>query len=301
MSKTGERGNPRPRPAKPRSPSPPESKRTPSARSPPTPKTSRRSPASSRACAPRTGSPKRPPSPNDSRTPPGGAALWIAQLLRQDSKRQFDLWRANDVNQLLFRDIHHRVKNNLQSVQSLVRMQTIPADVKDDLQRRIAAMTAVHEHIYRLDQYVEVDAKLLIPAIVEPLIRASGQDIAVSFDIDAVEVERDSATPLALLVNELVTNALKYAFPEGKAGHIKLALKVEESNRARLTVEDDGVGFDPAASVSGMGSRLIKAMVMQMGGTYSYEAKDGTIFHAELSIRSPRHPVTEAARAAAAE
>ena len=223
----------------------------------------------------------------------GGAAWWISQLLRQDAKRQTELARAIEANQLLFKDIHHRVKNNLQSVQSLVRMQAIDPDVKADLQRRIAAMTAVHEHIYRLDQYIEVDARTLIPAIVEPLVETYGQDITAQFDIDPIEVERDSATPLALLVNELVTNALKYAFADDGAGTIRVTLKSEASNRAKLTVSDNGAGFDPDTAVSGMGSRLIRAMVSQLNGTFSYRAAGGTIFEADVAIRSPQHATPE--------
>jgi len=233
----------------------------------------------------------------------GGAALWIARLLRQASRRQLELARAIETNRLLFKDIHHRVKNNLQSVQSLVRMQAIPGEVKEDLQRRIAAMTAVHEHIYRLDQYVEVDAASLIPAIVEPLVQTYANDVKVSFDIDPIEVERDNATPLALLVNELVTNALKYAFPDGRTGNISLSFKRLEQSRAKLSIRDDGIGFDPDAGTSGMGSRLIKAMVMQMDGTHTYGVDNGSVFEAELAVRTPHHasgnPLPSEIRAAA--
>jgi hypothetical protein len=97
------------------------------------------------------------------------ASFWIVGLMTRERRRQAELERTLEVNRLLFRDTHHRVKNNLQSVQSLVRMQAIPAAAKMDLQRRIAAMTAVHEHIYRADTYVEVSAADFVPAIVDPL------------------------------------------------------------------------------------------------------------------------------------
>ena len=91
------------------------------------------------------------------------ASLWIVRLIQSGFRRQAELASALELNRLLFRDTHHRVKNNLQSVQSLVRMQNIPAEVKSDLQGRIAAMTAVHEHMYRLDQYADIDASELHP------------------------------------------------------------------------------------------------------------------------------------------
>ena len=147
------------------------------------------------------------------------ASLWIVRLIQSGFRRQAELASALELNRLLFRDTHHRVKNNLQSVQSLVRMQNIPAEVKSDLQGRIAAMTAVHEHMYRLDQYADIDASELIPSIIAPLQKTYGAHHKFVTEIEPVVVDRDFATPLALLVNEVVTNALKYAFPGRKDRH----------------------------------------------------------------------------------
>lgn len=212
------------------------------------------------------------------------AAVWIGRLLRRDARRQALLLQTLETNRLLFRDIHHRVKNNLQSVQSLIRMQAIPDDIKRDLQSRIAAMTAVHEHIYRLDRYAEVSAQSLLPAIVDSQLQAFGSQVGQEFDIDPIDIDRDHATPLALLLNELVTNALKYAFPEGRPGTIRVSLKALSPERSRFTVSDDGVGFDPEAARLGMGGRLIKAMVAQLHGSYSYSSGPGTTFTAEISV-----------------
>ena len=216
----------------------------------------------------------------------GAASLWILRLLRRDQLRQSELGAALKTNRLLFRDTHHRVKNNLQSVQSLIRMQNIPDQAKMDLQGRIAAMTAVHEHIYRLDQYAEVEARDFIPAIVDPLLRTFDAHVAVNYAIDRLSVDRDQATPIALLVNEVVTNALKYAFPDGRSGSIRLALERLSDERVRLSIVDDGVGFGEPQSTAGMGSRLIRGMVTQLGGTYTYTGADGTSFIAELVVHS---------------
>lgn len=214
------------------------------------------------------------------------ASIWIARLLQRDARRQQELADALRINTLLFRDTHHRVKNNLQSVQSLVRMQDIPEDAKADLQGRIAAMTAVHEHIYRLDQYLEVEAHQFIPAIVEPLRETFGSKVDFAYDIDPLMVERDHATPLALLVNEVVTNALKYAFPQSRPGTISISLKPIGNHYSRLTITDDGIGFDPVSVAGGMGSRLIRGMVTQLEGTSSYAHEGGTTFSADLVLRA---------------
>jgi len=229
------------------------------------------------------------------------ASLWIVRLLRRDGHRQAALADALEANKLILRDIHHRVKNNLQSVQSLVRMQTIPAEVKADLQGRIAAMAAVHEHLYRLDQYTEVNAQSLLQAIAAPLPDSFGSHVKIALDVDPVEVERDQATPLALLVNELVTNALKYAFPEGRGGTIHISLKPLDETHCRLVVRDDGVGFDMQAVASGMGSRLVRAMTMQLGGIAAYGNEGGTVFSADIMVRQPQKPDAAGTTAAAAE
>ena len=218
------------------------------------------------------------------------AAIWIVRLLQRDANRQDELSRALELNRLLFRDTHHRVKNNLQSVQSLVRMQNIPPEAKIDLQRRIAAMTAVHEHMYRLDQYVEVNADNLIPAIVQPLIESFDSKVAVTFDIDPVTVDRDHTTALALLVNEVATNALKYAYAGGGKGTLSIELKEKPGGRAQLSIRDNGSGFDPDKAEQGMGSRLIKGMMMQLDGAYSYVIDGGAMFTADLAMKSGADP-----------
>lgn len=224
------------------------------------------------------------------------ASLWILRLVRSGEQRQTQLEEALEVNRLLFRDTHHRVKNNLQSVQSLVRMQNIPAETKSDLQGRIAAMTAVHEHMYRLDQYAEIAADELIPSIVDPLKQTFASDIGIEFDIEPLVIDRDYATPLALLVNEVVTNALKYAFPDGRKGTIRIGMAATQPLMARLTIADDGIGFDPETVASGMGNRLIKGMVTQLGGTSSYQRNGGTVFVADIRIASS-HPIVAGAGA----
>ena len=212
------------------------------------------------------------------------ASFWIVRLVRSGFRRQGELAAALELNKLLFRDTHHRVKNNLQSVQSLIRMQNIPSDTKADLQGRIAAMTAVHEHMYRLDQYSEIEAHELIPSIIAPLQNAFGSNHAFVTDIEPLAIDRDFATPLALLVNEVVTNALKYAYPDGNTGTIRITLHKRGARMARLVIADDGIGFDPDEVISGMGNRLIKGMVMQLEGTSSYTRDGGTMFSADIRV-----------------
>lgn len=217
-------------------------------------------------------------------------SIWIILLLVRDARRGRDLEAALEANTLLFREIHHRVKNNLQSVQALVRMQNMPDPAKRDLQSRLAAMAAMHQHIYQHDNYSNIDAHDFVPAVAGEVVRAYGSTVELRYDVAHLVVDRDHATPLALLLSELITNALKYAFPAG-TGQIDVSLlPVGATGRARLTVRDNGKGMDDDIPGSSMGMRLIKGVVAQMAGTYSFRTENGTIFEAELALEVSGHP-----------
>jgi len=217
--------------------------------------------------------------------------VWVARLLDRDARRHKELEAALETNVLLFREIHHRVKNNLQSVQSLVRMQDMPQSAKIDLQSRLSAMAAMHEHIYRHDRYEDIDAHELVPVVVDEVVHAYGSAVAIDYDIDHVAVDRDHATPLSLLLSELVTNALKYAFAEG-SGRLSVSVKDLGQGRCRLVVADDGPGLEPQAEAgTNMGMRLIRGVVAQMGGTYRFHNESGARFEAELALTAQGHEV----------
>lgn len=219
--------------------------------------------------------------------------IWIIRLLDRDARREEELRAALETNTLLFREIHHRVKNNLQSVQSLVRMQDMPKGAKVDLLSRLTAMAAMHEHIYRRDSYDDIDAHELVPAVIDDVVSSYGADIELIYALDHVVVDRDHMTPLSLLISELVTNALKYAFAGGRRGRLEVRLTDLGGGRCRLTVADDGPGMDrvPDASAS-MGMRLIEGLVLQMSGTHRFVTQRGTVFEAELALTTGghRHP-----------
>lgn len=212
--------------------------------------------------------------------------FWIVQLLRREARRKTELEASVQMNTMLFREIHHRVKNNMQSVSSLVRMQNIPEASKRDLQSRFAAMAAMHEHIYQHDRYQDIDAHDFIPSVVNEVIAAYGSGARVEYDLDHVAVDRDHATPLALLLSELVTNSLKYAFGPEFEGVIRIELRGLGNGRAAIIVRDNGKGIEGDPSPSSMGMRLVKGVVSQMRGTHQYRNEGGAIFEAELVFRS---------------
>ncbi len=223
-----------------------------------------------------------------------GVGTWTVVILRRDMRRREELEAAQETNVLLFREIHHRVKNNLQSVQSLVRMQDMPKSAKIDLQSRLSAMAAMHEHIYRHDRYEDIDAHDLVPVVVNEVVHAYGADVELHFDIDHAAVDRDHATPLSLLLSELVTNALKYAFVDDKPGRISVILRDLGNGRSSLVVADNGKGMGPLPDMpTSMGLRLIRGVVSQMGGTHRFVDHGGTRFEAELALASAGHDIAD--------
>lgn len=219
-----------------------------------------------------------------------GAIVWILRLLRNDQVGRRQLADALELNRMLVKDTHHRVKNNLQAIMSMVRMHALPAELKTALQTRVAAMSAVHESLYRVDQFAEVNAATLIPGIVEPLRQGFGHPVAVTYEVEPIILDRDHATPIALLVNEVVTNSIKYAFPNREDASIRVALKRAQDGKLVLTIADDGQGFDPATPSTGLGTRLIRAMLVQLGGTSSYSFDGGTTFEAIIPANAASTP-----------
>lgn len=193
-------------------------------------------------------------------------AIVIARMLRQSARTQASLSAALDHNEVLFREIHHRVKNNLQSVGSLLQMQPIDKTIKANMGQRIAAMSAVHEHIYRTGNFSTVRANEYLSTLIENIRAGGNSNVRVVEQLADIAVDKDAATPLGLIVNEVVSNAFKHAFPEGREGAITVTMERDGPNEARLTVSDNGAGFDPSQPTRGIGQRLIKALTLQLGG-----------------------------------
>jgi two-component sensor histidine kinase len=198
-----------------------------------------------------------------------------ARLVRRTQATSRSLAAAVEHNEVLFREIHHRVKNNLQSVASLLQMQPIPREIKINMGQRIAAMSAVHEHIYRSNDFATVRVKSYLETLIGTLRSGHDPGVEVIEDIDDVAVDKDAATPLGLIVNEVVSNAFKHAFTDGRKGRVVISLKRQSATAARLAVEDNGPGFDPHAPTKGIGRRLIEALTTQLGGNAGYEPVEG--------------------------
>lgn len=201
------------------------------------------------------------------------------------------LEKAATLNELLLVDINHRVKNHLAAVTGLLRLSQ--RDVNDpaaksamaEAARRIDVLGKVYTRLHLGDRATVVSARDFLISLCDDL--RSGvvgvRPIALRCRSDEVEIPASMAVPLGLIVNELVENSLKHAFPEDRAGEIDVAF-ICEAEGCRLTVGDDGVGFDPDAARKGGGSRLVRSLAQQLGGRLEQAGPPGTYYE----IRMPR-------------
>lgn len=219
----------------------------------------------------------------------GVLSVWVIRLLKRDEKMRANLAAAVERNNLLMREIHHRTKNNLQSVASLLKLQPISEEAKAAMTARIAAMSALHEQAYRSDQYSDVNLRDYLLTLVDNIRKTSPDGISVETDLAPAAIDRDLAQPLGLIVNEVISNAMKHAFAGKPEGRIVVRLARLAPDRAELTITDDGHGFTPTGGETGMGSRLIRAFAQQLGDDYAYARENGTRF----AIRFPAKPWAE--------
>ena len=190
--------------------------------------------------------------------------------------------------EVMLQEIHHRVKNNLQVVSSLLRLQAASLKSPDAIAAlehsgsRVQSMALVHEMLYQSSNLSALDFAAYAQSLTESLLRSYGAAPAVlrcHFDMAPVHLDINQAIPCALILNELVTNALKYAFPGGRPGDIWILLHREPDGTTQLAVGDNGVGL-PANwnrdQPTSLGLQLVTSLVRQLHGTLDLRQNNGT-------------------------
>ena len=181
---------------------------------------------------------------------------------------------------VLLKEVHHRVKNNLQIVSSLLGLQARrmaspeAARVLVETSQRVRTMASMHEALYRSESLSRLDMTAYLGSLCEQLIRSIGPEVATRISLDLrlqpVPLGLDQAVPCGLIVNELLTNALKHAFPEGRSGRVVVEFGPAGDNRAALVVADDGAGCPPGTELGrsgALGGQLVASLAAQLGGT----------------------------------
>ncbi|TRX54842.1 sensor histidine kinase [Fulvivirga sp. M361] len=191
---------------------------------------------------------------------------------------------------LLLKELNHRVKNNLQLVSSLLSLQgRQPAHkkVKEALMKsrsRVEALSLVHAMLYRQGADTKVDLSVYIKELALNLCHYHKVKLKLSFNMDSISMNIDKAVSLSLIVNELISNALKYAYPDISNPRLTIALK-EIDQQLIIDVIDNGIGFKDHNSKGSFGLYLIKSLTKQLGGSFEKVASPGTHWKVILRYR----------------
>ena len=224
----------------------------------------------------------------------GGNALYFDGTIENITERkqaEEKVLASLAEKETLLKEVHHRVKNNMQVISSLLRLQERKVKDKDsaallkDSQNRIQSMALVYNKLYRSENLAGIDMTEYINELAQGLVKSyavSPSRITVQVAPGGVFLEVDLAIPCGMVVNELVTNSLKYAFPDNREGQIFISLKENPDHFLELIVSDDGVGipenFNPDNTAT-LGIKLVSNLVRdQLGGKMELTRSPGTTF-----------------------
>lgn len=219
-----------------------------------------------------------------------------AHALLQDKNATIE--KALGEKELLLREIHHRVKNNLQIISSLLSLQSRQIhdpkalEALQEGRNRVNSMALIHKNLYQEGDLVGVDAKAYIDMLVDHLMQSyplPQQQVAVAKDIAPLKLDVDTIIPLGLILNELISNALKYAFGEERAGKLYVGLQAE-GDGLRLRIADNGPGLPPGFDLDhlqSLGFRLVKAFAQKLKAQLHLASEGGTTVQLFIPHKPP--------------
>ena len=229
-----------------------------------------------------------------------GSVEFISTIIRDITERKLaeeKIRGSLQEKEILLKEIHHRVKNNMQVVSSILQLQSgyikdpIALAMFQECRDRIQSMALIHERLYQSSDLAQIDFAEYIRSLVSMLLyshRPSGLELRSEVDIHAISLDLDTAIPIGLIVNELVINALKYAFKDRNQGIIKIGLQLVDELQYELEISDNGCGipedFDISKATS-LGLRLVKILSKQIGGTLSVINQNGS--HFKIKFNKP--------------
>jgi PAS domain S-box-containing protein len=190
--------------------------------------------------------------------------------------------------EMLLKEVHHRVKNNMQIVSSLLNLQSkhiedpSTHDIFREGQNRVRSMALVHEKLYQSEDLARVDFFEYIQSLSNYLFQVYGikaSDVQMEIDVKDFFLDINTAIPCGLIVNEIITNSLKHAFPKGKKGEIKVRIEPVDPTSFYLNISDNGIGLPPELNVQTtqtLGLQLVNMLVEQLSGEYEVQSKAGT-------------------------
>jgi PAS domain S-box-containing protein len=229
----------------------------------------------------------------------GGALIGFGKILRDRTvqKQLEEQLRASlQEKEVLLKEIYHRVKNNLQVISSLLSLQAEMLQDREvllafqDCQARIQSMALVHEVLYQSSNLAQVNFGDYARRLAADLLRAQSvapERIRLIVETDEVWLSAEKAVPCGLILNELLTNCVKHAFPAGRAGDIRIVLRADAEAQVTISVSDTGVGFPEGLdfrNAASLGMQLACLLTEQLGGTIDLERAEGTAFTIRFSV-----------------
>lgn len=220
----------------------------------------------------------------------GQAAVTVGIDITEQKQTEEQLKKSLREKEVLLKEIHHRVKNNLQITSSLLKLQS--EHIKDeemvllftDSYNRIRSMALIHEKLYQSQDMAIIDASDYVHNMARNLFlsyRMASNKIHLRVDVDDIFLDVDTAIPCGLIINELVSNSLKYAFSIGKYGILDVRLKSSDNNILFLEVSDNGVGLPPDFDIEeteSLGLQLVSNLTEQLAGSMEIDSSRGTSF-----------------------
>ena len=189
--------------------------------------------------------------------------------------------------EILLMEVHHRVKNNMQIISSLLKLQAGYVKDKQALelfknsQNRVKSMSLIHEKIYRSKDLASVDFEDYVKSLSYNLFSTYGintNKVKLELKVAKHSIDMNKAIPCGLIVNELLSNSLKHAFPKGRSGKIVVGLSINKNDEFELTVEDNGIGMQKEIDLDkldSLGLQLIDALTSQLKGKISFDSNNG--------------------------
>jgi two-component system, sensor histidine kinase PdtaS len=219
--------------------------------------------------------------------------FFLYRVFVRRKKYSMLLEKQNKEKEFLLKEIHHRVKNNLETISSLLSLQTEQVD-NDELreimlesQNRVQSMGIIHQNLYQGENLTAIEMKNYFKNLGRYIIDSfnATERISLECTMEPLELDVDRAIPIGLIVNELMTNSLKYAFPEGRKGKIAINLS-ESGSHLYLRIADNGVGMGKNALIkgTGFGTQLVKLLTQQLDGMMTLSSQAGTEVYFEFQI-----------------
>jgi len=232
----------------------------------------------------------------------GGEVIGVVLILRDITERkraEDQLKKSLAEKEVLLRELHHRVKNNMQVISSLLDFQSETTKNKESIdifrecQDRVMSMSLIHEKFYRSKDLSNIDFEEYIRELADGLVCSYGIDagkIALKIGVKGVSLGVDLAIPCGLLINELISNSLKHAFPEGASGEIEVSMRATEKGQIEITVSDNGVGIPKELDfrkTKSLGLQLVTTLVEdQLEGEIKLNRTKGTEFKIKFKEKS---------------